>query len=166
MDQTLSRAAAALLLVGLTAPAWAELPPWVYGDEQRRAPLLAEIRIEQNRSHGLQQTLKARLLSIRRQSLQPPLRSGSLIEIVYERPPQRPLGWAGPSPIPVLPPGSRSWAWLAPMPSPVATPGLRRFAPAAGGKSFGPSLETLQDPAPPPADQPRSGAIQQQPPRP
>jgi hypothetical protein len=165
MAQLLSRAAAALLLVGVASPAWAELPPWVYSDEQRRAPLVAEIRIEQNQSQGLLQTLRARVLSIRRQSLQPPLRSGSMIEIAYERPAQRQLGWAGPSPIPELPPGSRSWAWLTPLASTATRASLRRFTPAAGGKSFGPSLETLQDPVRS-GYQPPSGAIQQKLPRP
>ncbi len=164
MDQLVSRAAAALLLACVAAPARAELPPWVYGDEQRRAPLLAEIRVERSLSKGLIQTLRARLLDIRRQSLQPPLRPGGLIEIVYERPPQRPFGWAGPSAIPVLAPGSRSLAWLTPLPSTAAMAGLRRFAPAAGGQSFGPSLEAMQDPSPP-AEQLPSGPGQRQQPR-
>ena len=48
-------------------------------------------------------------------------------------PPPRPQGWAGPSPLPLLRPGQRLPAWLAPDPP--------LFRPAAGGRSFGPSLE-------------------------
>ena len=146
--------AALTRLVCFAAPARAELPPWVYGEEQRQAPLVAEIQVERSQARGPLQLLRARLLRIRRQPKTLLLRPGELIEIAFSRPPQPPLGWAGPSPIPVLPGGRRALAWLTPLPADStprakANAGLRRFAPAAGGRSFGPSLEDLLEPISP-----------------
>lgn len=159
-------AAALTLLICFAAPARSELPPWVYGDDQRQAPVLVEIQLERSQARGPLQLLRARLLRIRRQPEDLLLRPGDLIEIAFSRPPQRPLGWAGPSPIPVLPIGRRVLAWLTPLPAdatitatPTPTPtatatatataDLRRFAPAAGGRSFGPSLEDVLEPISP-----------------
>ena len=152
MGQVFTRIALGLALglgAGAAAPARSELPPWVYGDEQRRAPVVAEIRVEQSQTNGQLQTLRARLLSVQRQPAGLLLSPGNLIEVVYRRPTERPMGWVGPSPIPVLQRGTRSAAWLSPLSSFAATPSLRRFAPAAGGKSFGPSFEESFELRPP-----------------
>ena len=92
------------------APAGSELPPWIYGDEQRRAPVVAEIRGELSQARGQIQNLRARLLSVQRQPAGLLLSPSNLIEIVYRRPAERPMGWVGPSPIPVLQRGTRSAA--------------------------------------------------------
>ena len=133
-----------MLLICATAPARSELPPWAYGDDQRRAPVVVELQVDQSQARGQLQVLRARLRSIRRQPLGLLLRPGTVIEIVYAIPPQRSGGWAGPSPIPVLPAGRQTLAWLRPLPA-TTTAGLRRFEPAAGGKSFGPSLEEAHE---------------------
>ena len=147
MGPTICRGFAALALVAAAAaPARSELPPWVYGDDQRRAPLVAEIRVDRSQARGPIQTLKAKVLTVRRQIKGLALRPGSLIEIVFNRPPTQPMGWAGPSPIPVLSPGTRTLAWLSPLPNQEPTQAPYRFAPAAGGRSFGPSLEDVMEP--------------------
>jgi hypothetical protein len=92
------------------------------------------LQVDQSQARSLFQILRARLRSIRRQPLGLLLQPGSVIEIVYAIPPQRSGGWAGPSPIPVLPAGRQTLAWLRPLPANITT-GLRRFEPAAGGKS-------------------------------
>ena len=147
MGPAICRGVAALALVAAAAaPARSELPPWVYGDDQRRAPLVVEIRVERSQAHGPIQTLQAKVLAVRRQSKGLALRPGSLLEILFNRRPAQPMGWAGPSPIPVLAPGTRTLAWLSPLPNQEPTHAPHRFAPAAGGKSFGPSLEEVMEP--------------------
>ena len=122
------------LLIWATAAAHSELLPWADGDDQRRAPVVMALQVDQSQARSLFQILRARLRSIRRQPLGLLLQPGSVIEIVYAIPPQRSGGWAGPSPIPVLPAGRQTLAWLRPLPANITT-GLRRFEPAAGGKS-------------------------------
>lgn len=125
----------------LRAPARAELPPWVYGQEQRQAPLRAEIRVLQVQLDPERQVrARLRLLAIQRQPLPARLRPGQTIVVAYTLPPERPQGWAGPSPLPLLRPGQRLPAWLSPDPVAVAL-----YRPAAGGRSFGPSLEAAGD---------------------
>jgi len=147
MGPAICRGVAALALVAAAAaPARSELPPWVYGDDQRRAPLVVEIRVERSQAHGPIQTLQAKVLAVRRQSKGLALRPGSLLEILFNRRPAQPMGWAGPNPIPVLAPGTRTLAWLSPLPNQEPTHAPHRFAPAAGGRSFGPSLEEVMEP--------------------
>ena len=131
---------AALLLTALQ-PARAELPPWVYAEEQRQAPLRLEFQVLRAVASGEQLQVRARVLAIQRQRSPLRLRPGNTIELRYPLPPPRPRGWVGPSPIPRLAAGERVSAWLTPL---SGQPGL--FAPAAGGRSFGPSLEDVQDP--------------------
>ena len=131
---------AALLLTALQ-PARAELPPWVYAEEQRQAPLRLELQVLRAVASGEQLQVRARVLAIQRQRSPLRLRPGNTIELRYPLPPPRPRGWVGPSPIPRLAAGERVTAWLTPL---SGQPGL--FAPAAGGRSFGPSLEDVQDP--------------------
>jgi hypothetical protein len=142
---------AALLL---RAPARAELPPWVYGQEQRQAPLRAEIQVLQVQLDPERQVrARLRLLAIQRQPLPARLRPGQTIVVTYTLPPARPQGWAGPSPLPLLRPGQRLPAWLAPEPQ-TAAPAAAAvsngalFRPAAGGRSFGPSLEEARQAEP------------------
>jgi hypothetical protein len=131
---------AALLLTSLQ-PAHAELPPWVYAEEQRQAPLRLELQVLRAVASGEQLQVRGVVLAIHRQRSPLRLRPGDTIELRYPVPPPRPRGWVGPSPIPRLQAGERVSAWLTPLPG---QPGL--WAPAAGGRSFGPSLEDVQDP--------------------
>jgi hypothetical protein len=130
----------ALLLTALQ-PARAELPPWVYAEEQRRAPLRLELQVLRAVARGEQLQVRGVVLAIHRQRSPLRLRPGDTIELRYPVAPPRPGGWVGPSPIPLLQAGERVSAWLTPLPG---QPGL--WAPAAGGRSFGPSLEDVQDP--------------------
>ena len=145
---------AGLAALVLPAPVRAELPPWVYGQEQRQAPLRAEIQVLQVQLDPERQVrARLRLLAIQRQPLPARLRPGQTIVVAYTLPPARPQGWAGPSPLPLLRPGQRLPAWLAPEPqtaapaAAVASDGAL-FRPAAGGRSFGPSLEEARQAEP------------------
>ena len=145
---------AGLAALALPAPVRAELPPWVYGQEQRQAPLRAEIQVLQVQLDPERQVrARLRLLAIQRQPLPARLRPGQTIVVAYTLPPARPQGWAGPSPLPLLRPGQRLPAWLAPEPQ-TAAPAVAAasdgalFRPAAGGRSFGPSLEEARQAEP------------------
>jgi hypothetical protein len=92
-------------------------------------------------ARGEQLQVRGVVLAIHRQRSPLRLRPGDTIELRYPVAPPRPGGWVGPSPIPLLQAGERVSAWLTPLPG---QPGL--WAPAAGGRSFGPSLEDVQDP--------------------
>ena len=145
---------AGLAALALPAPVRAELPPWVYGQEQRQAPLRAEIQVLQVQLDPERQVrARLRLLAIQRQPLPARLQPGQTIVVAYTLPPARPQGWAGPSPLPLLRPGQRLPAWLAPEPqtaapaAAVASDGAL-FRPAAGGRSFGPSLEEARQAEP------------------
>ena len=145
---------AGLAALALPVPVRAELPPWVYGQEQRQAPLRAEIQVLQVQLDPERQVrARLRLLAIQRQPLPARLQPGQTIVVAYTLPPARPQGWAGPSPLPLLRPGQRLPAWLAPEPqtaapaAAVASDGAL-FRPAAGGRSFGPSLEEARQAEP------------------
>ena len=133
------------VLVALPLPGRAELPPWVYGAEQRQAPLQLELRVLRVQTlpgpPQAQLELQARVLAVRRQGQGAALRPGDSIRVRYPLPPLRPSGWVGPAPLPLLRAGEQRPAWLAPDP---ALPGIYR--PAAGGRSFGPSLEDVAEP--------------------
>ena len=124
-------------------PARAELPPWVYGQEQREAPLRLELEVlTTQRWPALQPDqllLQARVLSVVRQPRGGRLRPGDRLQLRYPLPPQHPSGWVGPAPLPLLTAGQRVPAWLTPDP---AAPGVYR--PAAGGRSFGPAMEEFR----------------------
>ena len=141
--------AAGALLQGLSwlAPlpaARAELPPWVYGQEQREAPLRLELEVlSAQRWPALQPTqlvVQARVLAVVRQPRGGSLRPGDRLQLRYALPPQRRSGWVGPALLPLLTPGQQVPAWLSPDP---AAPGLYR--PAAGGRSFGPVMEAFRE---------------------
>ena len=127
-------------LIGLT-PAQAELPPWVYAEEQRSAPLVVELQVTSVEADASPVVLRARVLRVQRKPGAIQLRDGDSLEIRYPLPPRRPEGWVGPAPVPLLRAGERVMAWL------VADPKVAQvWAPAAGGRSFGPSLEDLPSP--------------------
>ena len=152
------RATGAHLLLGLAAgallqglawlapppPARAELPPWVYGQEQREAPLRLELEVlAVRRWPALQATqvlVQARVLAVVRQPRGGRLRPGDRLQLRYPQPPQHSSGWVGPAPLPLLTVGQRVPAWLAPDP---AAPGA--YWPAAGGRSFGPVMEAFRE---------------------
>ena len=126
------------------APARAELPPWVYGQEQREAPVRLELEVlTVQRWPALQPDqllVQARVLSVLRQPRGSRLRPGDRLQLRYSLPPQHPSGWVGPAPLPLLAAGQRVPAWLTPDP---AVPGAYR--PAAGGRSFGPVMEAFRE---------------------
>lgn len=138
----------ALTTTLLAGAARAELPPWVYGEQQRQAPLVVDLAIEtvQHDAGGFR--LQGRVLAIRRQrrvgaGAGLTVRLGSLLLLrlppLPEARPGPPL--VGPAPLRPPAPGERLTAWLEP------SPGHRLpWLPAAGGRSFGPSLESLPDP--------------------
>ena len=124
----------------------AELPPWVYGQEQRQAPYALEllVRSVHSKASGAepkQLQVQAQVLQVKRQPPGALLRAGNEISLTYALSPSRPSGWAGPAPLPELQAGERLPAWLAPDPS---LPGV--YLPAAGGRSFGPSMESEREP--------------------
>jgi hypothetical protein len=125
-------------------PARAELPPWVYGQQQREAPLRLELEVLSVQSWPSlrpdQLLVQARVLAVLRQPRGDRLRPGDRLQVRYSLPPQHPGGWAGPAPLPLLTAGQRVPAWLAP--DPVVHGVLR---PAAGGRSFGPEIEGFKD---------------------
>ena len=131
--------ALALLTALLSSPAVrAELPPAVYADEQRQAELVARLQVlEAIRSQG-QLRVQARILELKRQTGGLRLHPGQTLQLRYPLPIRHRQGWVGPSPVPLLQRGQQVMAWLGRDPS---APGW--FRPAAGGLSFGPSLENL-----------------------
>lgn len=150
---------APLSLGGLTLasalPARAELAPWVYGEQQRRAPLVVDLRVLEVAplpagAEGLR--LRGRVLAVRRQARGGGVRTDQVLTL---RLPPLPRATQPPmvGPAPLRPPvvGSRVTAWLQPAPERAAL-----WLPAAGGRSFGPSLETSLDPN---ATAPAAGAV-------
>lgn len=138
--------AVAVLSLGRPAAVRAELPPWVYGQEQRRAPYVLELLVRSvhtmpANAEAEQLRVQAQVLAVKRQPSAARLRAGDEISLRYALPPSRPAGWVGPAPLPLVEPGERLPAWLAPDPS---LPGV--FQPAAGGRSFGPALESEREP--------------------
>ncbi|MGA0022796.1 MAG: hypothetical protein ACO3GW_11540, partial [Vulcanococcus sp.] len=126
----------------------AELPPAVYAQEQRQAPYALELLVRSVHrtgtvAAGQQLQVVAQVLEVKRQPAGARLKLGDQILLDYALPPARAQGWVGPSPVPALEPGERVPAWLSPD---RARPG--RFQPAAGGRSFGPSLEAMVEPTP------------------
>lgn len=127
----------ALLMV--MPPVQAELPPFVYADQQRQAEVVVLLRVVQTLRRQKELTVQARVLEVKRQAARLPLRQGQIIRLRYDLPTWHRQGWVGPSPVPVLKEGQQVTAWLDREPA----PGSSWFRPAAGGLSFGPSLETL-----------------------
>ncbi|MFM7652229.1 MAG: hypothetical protein ACKO5M_04775 [Vulcanococcus sp.] len=121
----------------------AELPPWVYGQEQRQAPLRLELEVLTVQTWPADQPdqlrVQARVLAVMRQPRGGHLRPGDRLQLRYAIPPQHPGGWVGPAPLPWLKAGQRVPAWLAPDPDAPGT-----YRPAAGGRSFGPSMEAFR----------------------
>ena len=121
---------------GGTTAARAELPPAVYAEEQRRAEVVAVLRVISTRRHQDTLSVQARILELKRQPNGSHLQGGQVIQLRYALPVWRRPGWVGPSPIPVLQPGQQVTAWLNREAGSNAW-----FHPAAGGRSFGPSME-------------------------
>jgi hypothetical protein len=138
-----------LTLLGITAVlgatmARAELPPWVYGEQQRQAPVVLRMAVEKEVQHAGDLHLQARVLQVIRQPKTGQIGTGQRIWLVYAVPGPRQVPMVGPSPLPVLRAGDTTTAWLHPVPGSNAT-----FVPAAGGRSFGPSMEEARDPGAP-----------------
>jgi hypothetical protein len=118
----------------------AELPPWAYGEQQRLAPVVVNLRVLGAEREGREARVRGRVLRVWRQPASA-LKTGQTLTIRYSLPPERAPGWAGPSPLPLPRQGEELKAWLQPIGGQPAT-----FAPAAGGRSFGPSLERFKTP--------------------
>jgi hypothetical protein len=134
--------ATALFAVALSAPATrAELPPWVYGEQQRRAPVVVRLRVRQAERVGDEARVSGEVLRVWRQPRALTLLPGQTIRLHYNLSPRQGPGVVGPSSLPLPQVGETVTAWLE------ALPGLGpTFAPAAGGRSFGPSLESFREP--------------------
>lgn len=127
----------------LAVAARAELPPWVYGQQQREAPLVVELSILAVETDAAGFRVQGRVLAVRRQRRPAPVRVGSRLWL--RLPPLAATGSApalpGPAPLQPPRPGARLTAWLEPGPS-----GGAPWLPAAGGRSFGPTLEAVREP--------------------
>ena len=146
LQPALGSLALLLLSLGWAPTVRAELPPWVYGQEQRQAPYVLELLVRSvHRMEAGTETeqvrVQAQVLMVTRQPPAARLRAGDTITVRYAVPPSRPSGWVGPAPLPVLQAGERLPAWLAPD---ASLPGV--LQPAAGGRSFGPSMEREREP--------------------
>jgi hypothetical protein len=119
----------------------AELPPWVYGEQQRQAPVVLRLTVKSATRAAGDLELRCRVLQVVRQPSSGQLRSGQTVLVSYPAPPSRPPAMVGPSRLPALSPGTTVTAWLNPILERLAT-----FAPAAGGRSFGPWMEDAVEP--------------------
>ena len=154
-NRALALAPLSLSVLGLAAslPARAELAPWVYGEQQRQAPLVVDLRILEVAplpagAEGLR--LRGRVLTVKRQARGSGVRTDQVLTLRLPPAPrlsQPPM--VGPAPLRAPAVGSRVTAWLKPAPERAAL-----WLPAAGGRSFGPSLEASLDPN---ATQPAAG---------
>lgn len=134
--------AASLTALGVNpALVRAELPPWVYGERQRQAPVVVRLQVLQAEREGSEARVRGRVLRVWRQPATSGLKAGQTIGLRYSLPPERAPGFAGPSPLPLPRRGQELTAWLEPIPGNPAT-----FAPAAGGRSFGPFMEGVKEP--------------------
>ncbi len=134
--------AVTLLLQGLNpAVVRAELPPWVYGQQQRRAPVAVRLRVLQAERSGSEARVRGQVSRVWRQPGTGSLKPGQAIDLRYSLPPEGARGWAGPSPLPLPRVGDVFNAWLQPIAGSQDT-----FAPAAGGRSFGPLMEDSREP--------------------
>lgn len=120
----------------------AELPPWVYGEQQRQAPVVLRLTVKSATRAAGDLELRCRVLQVVRQPSSGQLRSGQTVLVRYPAPPSRSPAMLGPSPLPALSPGTTVTAWLTPLSGRLGT-----FAPAAGGRSFGPAMEDAMEPA-------------------
>lgn len=144
---TLALVAASLATLSGALPpaARGELAPWVYGEQQRRAALVVELRVLEvaplpAAEAGLR--LRGRVLAVKRQAPGGGVRANQVLTLQLSAPPSasRPP-MVGPSPLRPPAVGSRVTAWLQPSANRAAL-----WLPAAGGRSFGPSLEASTDP--------------------
>ncbi len=136
-----SLAPALLALAFSASAARAELPPWVYGEQQRRAPVVVQLRVLQAEREGEEARVRGEVRRVWRQPRGLSLQAGQALELRYGLPPRRGPGVVGPTPLPLPRVGDSVTAWLQPLPGSRQT-----FVPAAGGRSFGPSMETVREP--------------------
>lgn len=137
--QALALAAALTLPIPLAAHA--ELPPWVYGEQQRQAPVVAQLTVAKVSREAGELKARCKVVRVIRQPATGQLKPGQFVEVRYPLPPSRSPAMVGPAPLPVLSSGQSVTAWLQPIRGSVG-----RFSPAAGGRSFGPSMEKAMEP--------------------
>lgn len=131
------------LAVGLLLPmaARAELPPWVYGEQQRQAPVVVKIEVLHAAQVAGDWQVRGRVLEVIRQPSHGQLQPKQTIQLRYPLPDRRAPQMVGPSPVPQLRNGERVTAWVKPIAG-----GIGQFEPAAGGRSFGPPMEGVVEP--------------------
>lgn len=129
--------------VGLLLPlaARAELPPWVYGEQQRQAPVVVRLEVVEAGQDASEWQVRGRVLKVLRQPGHGQLQAMQWIRLRYPLPDRHSPQMVGPAPVPVLRPGQTVTAWLKPLAGVIGS-----FAPAAGGRSFGPPMEGVVEP--------------------
>ncbi|MEB3301247.1 MAG: hypothetical protein VKN56_04680 [Cyanobacteriota bacterium] len=131
------------MALGLPSPlaARAELPPWAYAEQQRQAPVVVELEVLRAAQVASQWQVLGRVVKVIRQPSTGRLHSNQRLIIRYPLPEGRSAGMVGPAPVPLLHRGEKVRAWIQPLPGE-----LGNFAPAAGGRSFGPPMEEVVEP--------------------
>ena len=134
---------AGALALGLPSPlaARAELPPWAYAEQQRQAPVVVELEVLRAAQVASQWQVLGRVVKVIRQPSTGRLLSNQRLIIRYPLPEGRSAGMVGPAPVPLLHRGEKVRAGIQPLPGE-----LGNFAPAAGGRSFGPPMEEVMEP--------------------
>lgn len=131
------------LALGLPSPlaARAELPPWAYAEQQRQAPVVVELEVLSAAKVASHWQVLGRVVKVIRQPSTGRLHANQRVTIRYPLPEGRTAGMVGPAPVPLLRRGEKVKAWIHPLPGEFGS-----FAPAAGGRSFGPPMEEVMEP--------------------
>ena len=77
----------------------AELPPWAYGEQQRQAPVVLRMAVEQGVNRGGDLHVQGRVLQVIRQPKSGQIKAGQRIWLVYGMPEPRPVAMVGPAPV-------------------------------------------------------------------
>jgi len=103
--------------------------------------VVVRLRVREAERAGDEARVSGEVLRVWRQPRDLSLHRGQALKLRYTLPPRGGPGVVGPSSLPLPQVGETVTAWLQPLPGPGPS-----FAPAAGGRSFGPSLETFKEP--------------------
>lgn len=121
------------LIIAILYPLYGELPPLVYHELQENSPEVVTLQVLSVKSKAIASaqreiTLRVKVLKVER--TQSALVVGSIITIGYTTTISHPMGWVGPSPLPIL---SEKYSYKAFL---VYDKVNKRYIPSAGGKSF------------------------------